>query len=306
MKLLKCRLIDEESHVVPFPLQTQSRSDYCIGICIQKETTVTLEYQTSLQQTASGIVVARDTCLHLNEGMFSTNFEVPTTVSKWLIQLKCRWWNQDDVIQLLSLQQDENEMTLQYTNQKLDLLLNQKVLLSIHNDTVQEGEWSFITIKQTEQDLHIKWNEQSEVVMNQSLFPFHSIVSLQVGDCDASWDLLSLSISTLFQTLYSFEFLPLSHLTVHSAIQSPLFASYSYHMENCSWGLSDTLPFTYHSLEQQLESFSLQSSLSSWNEVFSIIYQILMKLRSITIAHKLLSNATLFPMPVSISLECHI
>lgn len=48
-------------------------------------------------------------------------------------------------------------------------------------------------------------------------------------------------------------------------------------MKNCSWSISNDLPFTQQSLQYQLDSFPSSITIHTWNDVLSTLYDLLMK-----------------------------
>lgn len=218
-------------------------------------------------------------------------------VKKWVLQMKYRLWDSSGKIQLFRLQREDDVISIIVTGTELEVVLNQTIVVQITNETVKEGEWSFIILKQTENDIHCQWNEHTVVILNHTLFHLSSSIHLQIGDHHSTWDLLSLSLSTLFNTLFCFEMIPCSHLSLHSTNVTPFFSTSLYHIQNCSWGLSDTLPFTSQSLQQKLQSFPSQLHISSWNDVFSSFNQLIMKSRGIRLSQPFADNdiLTFFP-----------
>lgn len=293
--------------ITPFPLKTNQRYDHCIGLCLQPDTTVTLDFYAPHQLSPCGMIPGRDTCLHFNEGIVTTScsiteclyniVDIPEEIKKWVFQMKYRLWDSSGIIQLFRLQQEHDEISFIVTGTELKVVFNETVIVQITSEAVKEGEWSFIILKQTENDIHCQWNEQTVVILNHTLFHLSSSLYIQIGDHHSIWDLLSLSISTLFKTLFSFEMIPCSHLSVHSTSATPFISATSCLIQNCSWSLSDTLPFTHHSLQQKLQSFPSQIHVSSWNDVFSSFNQLIMKLRAIPLSQPLAANNELLHFP---------
>lgn len=288
-------MTDENNQSIVFPFKRETLANHCFGIRLEPDTTLVMDYKTTLDTTDSGLIAVRDTCLHLHKGSFQTTCRLKDTEEypKWSLHLKYRVMNEQDSIQLVILDHKEKRAALWYENKQLRLQLDSTVLIVMENEQFKEGEWSFITLKQTAFDIHLKWDSHCQVVMNTSLFPLSSHCSIQVGDNASTWDLLSLSLSTLLQTLYSFEMVPLSHLSTCSD-QSLPFSSHPHQMNNCSWYLSSKPYFTFNSLQQQLNELPFQPVLTTWDHVFHVCTQIVSKIHKLQLS----SNTVHLPLPV--------
>lgn len=83
-----------------------------------------------------------------------------------------RIWNEIDEILLFQLQQENQVFEIKYSSSKLAFYLNHQQLFSFINKHSHEGKWCDISIQQTTHDLHFHWNDQTDILFNQSLFTF--------------------------------------------------------------------------------------------------------------------------------------
>ena len=199
--LLMNRLIDEHGLSIPISLQPSQQQEYCIGICIEPESLLTCEFL--LQHHHNPFP---DSILHLSQGSFSTSFSTKNTVvSTWSMDMTYRIWNEIDEILLFQLQQENQIFEIKYSPSKLIFYLNHQELFSFINEHSHEGKWCDISIQQTTHDLHFHWNDQTDILFNQSLFSLSSSCSIQVGNNQSEWDILSLTIQSHEHTLYCLD-----------------------------------------------------------------------------------------------------